>query len=149
MRINPVLDTYHMYYGQKRKAIAINTVSDLSTTTGEAAETEKLPYFPLQNNCVNFTILLLLLKSNPSTIMSFNMIKCTTKLTNVKSKFCKKKFRKQRSQQLHVKNKHRVYINASPQCTFGKNVQRDVDSLKKLFLFTGGTKVTQIVRIAL
>ena len=115
MRINPVLDTYHMYYGQKRKAIAINTVSDLSTTTGEAAETEKLPYFPLQNNCVNFTILLLLLKSNPSTIMSFNMIKCTTKLTNVKSKFCKKKFRKQRSQQLHVNNKDRGQINATPQ----------------------------------
>ena len=33
-------------------------------------------------------------------------------------------------------------------CTFGKSVQRDVDLLEKLFLLTGGTKVTQNFRIA-
>ena len=33
-------------------------------------------------------------------------------------------------------------------CTFGKSVQQDVDSLEKLFLLTGGTKVIQNFRIA-
>ena len=33
-------------------------------------------------------------------------------------------------------------------CTFGKSVQRDVDLLEKLFLLTGGTKMTQNFRIA-
>ena len=33
-------------------------------------------------------------------------------------------------------------------CTFVKSVQQDVNSLEKLFLLTGGTKVTHNFRIA-
>ena len=69
-------------------------------------------------------------------------------LTGFTADFINNKSLRPGFEEIAVKQTVGEKVDETDQCTFGKSVQRDVDSIEKLFLLTVWTKVTQNFSIA-